>query len=575
MKSRSFWQMKMVKKEIWLDLTVFNQNYEGYISFIRTVQPSDDDEGETTGDDYEEEDQAPEFWVQFESSIRYVDFPDLSEIGVERKHAKPENSPRSDVMDVLDWLSDKGVKEIIELRVPDSWDEPHSEEIIEKAIKDFNIEVLDWRRIDLSIRSVKKGAGSSVTDLHLYSSGNWTALEHWTGQNGVVQLESLKKLYVTIVKDNISEDRVLEQEEELTSRLNNISQNQAKWTFEVSPNNWRAARPVRESVMHGGVTESTPELIFRLNDFLRTYKSFQAQQDRNQFRRIKVAIIDNGVDESAFKSEQIAKGRSFVRREHTMGLIDKKKIMRESPWWLSIDAHGTQMAQFICAVDPCCELYIAKVCERRNDITLERVYDAVKWAAAQKVDIISMSLCMYETSEKFQDLVTNVVRSQGIVILCSTADEGNNNQEVWPAKHIDTLAIAACNLNGKLTQWSTDTGAQYHFPGEDITTELVPYDLSRKKISGSSVATALAAGVASLVLACYRYVPLKEGEVEAALRNSRVEKSFKRMRDLAEEANGYNSSVSLNPKYVRPWLVFRERVSGREWFQKHMPGSDA
>lgn len=115
-----------------------------------------------------------------------------------------------------------------------------------------------------------------------------------------------------------------------------------------------------------------------LSSFLKTYKSFQAQQemgqtDKNPFRRVKVAIIDNGVDESAFKPEQIAKGRSFVHREHSAGQNGRKKIMRESPWWLSVDAHGTQMAQFICTIDPWCELYIAKVCESRNDVTLASV----------------------------------------------------------------------------------------------------------------------------------------------------------------------------------------------------------
>lgn len=120
----------------------------------------------------------PKFRIDFESSIRYVDFPDLDQITVDQFHHL--NSPREDAKVVLDWLSDRGVQKIIELRVPDSWENPHSEEIIEQAIKTFGVEVLDWRRTDLSIKSIKESAGETVRELHLYSSGNWTALSHWT-----------------------------------------------------------------------------------------------------------------------------------------------------------------------------------------------------------------------------------------------------------------------------------------------------------------------------------------------------------------------------------------------------------
>jgi hypothetical protein len=44
-----------------------------------------------------------------------------------------------------------------------------------------------------------------------------------------------------------------------------------------------------------------------------------------------------------------------------------------SSWLFASDPHGTQMANLICALDPGCELYIAKVADDRFGITPERV----------------------------------------------------------------------------------------------------------------------------------------------------------------------------------------------------------
>lgn len=48
---------------------------------------------------------------------------------------------------------------------------------------------------------------------------------------------------------------------------------------------------------------------------------------------------------------------------------------RVSPWMFASDPHGTQMANLICAIDPGCEIYVAKVTERRHGILPRRVAD--------------------------------------------------------------------------------------------------------------------------------------------------------------------------------------------------------
>ena len=90
------------------------------------------------------------------------------------------------------------------------------------------------------------------------------------------------------------------------------------------------------------------------------YKSLQHK--RKQPAKVKVAVIDNGVDHFSFK-QGIADGISFAY--HNNG--------DESNWWLASDPHGTQMAKVLRHTDPYCELFIAKVGNHKKDITAERV----------------------------------------------------------------------------------------------------------------------------------------------------------------------------------------------------------
>lgn len=98
---------------------------------------------------------------------------------------------RYEVLRVMRWLYEvKRVRKIYQLVVPDYFEDPHTEETIEAAIASFEIEILDWRRLDLAVDSINKGA-PKVRTLHLYSSGNQAALSHWFGPEGIVLLHQV------------------------------------------------------------------------------------------------------------------------------------------------------------------------------------------------------------------------------------------------------------------------------------------------------------------------------------------------------------------------------------------------
>lgn len=170
-----------------------------------------------------------------------------------------------------------------------------------------------------------------------------------------------------------------------------------------------------------------------------------------------------------------------------------------------------------------------------------------------------MSLVLYKSHETLRKVI-NIAGSKDIVVICSTADKGNNHQIVYPARYQEeqqqdcVFPIAACDINGKVTSWSTETQAKFHFRGEDVpirTSRLFDPKISKsvprypasptRVVSGSSVATAIAAGTASLILACH--LMAVKGE-EPLGRRQCVQMGFQAMK------------VSPELRYVEPSVVF-------------------
>jgi len=111
----------------------------------------------------------------------------------------------------------------------------------------------------------------------------------------------------------------------------------------------------------------------RLVDFLDGYKHLQEDISNSPQNfpgltadfssRIKVAVIDTGVDETLLDDTfRGTLGASFVSDEGN-----------ESSWWFARELHGTYMAHIIHAIDPYCELKIYQAGEVRDDILPERV----------------------------------------------------------------------------------------------------------------------------------------------------------------------------------------------------------
>ncbi|GAW22634.1 hypothetical protein ANO14919_121760 [Xylariales sp. No.14919] len=479
--------------------------------------------------------------IGFEDILFYVCLPDMNFF---------KESPQCEIRRLFKWLELGGVKTIRHLSIPDSTTRPMCDIIVHEYItKRFSIEKFDWRKLDINLKILTVGTKNEFTELTLYSSGNWGVLYHWASGEGLMALKKLKLVTINIVqldpsiynKAQVQHNRLSrEYEEAFRKRIEKLKPSfelriniKQKWDYPVTrsleskepfvPNlqlldqldpchrliynlcnsnaydssqdntRGRASRPQR-----GGHGKGSDQAVYQ-----RKLKELTQEPSFNiRDCRVKVAILDNGADRirSSIRG-QIAKGVSYVTGGTTSGQI--------LPWWMVSDPHGTQMASLIAKANPFCRLYIARVGRGRKDILPKHAAEAIDWAIKQNVDIISISWVMKKDHAELKSAINRAVTGEGkgrpTLVFCSTADEGVYSGTIYPASYDGVVNVAATDQYGHMTPASAN-GVDILVPGENITADGPSYmeKYSSSRVSGSSVATATAAGIASLALLLLR-----------------------------------------------------------------------
>ncbi|KAL7803582.1 hypothetical protein V8C44DRAFT_343878 [Trichoderma aethiopicum] len=487
---------------------------------------------------------------KFEKVLKYVKCPSL------HSYAQASIQPlgiaatlRTDYneMEIMyNWLRKRGVCQVLDLSVPDRLFSPQSDEIVEKCVNSWNIRILNWRKLDLFLGRFTTKTKEHLRELHLYSSGNSSVHEQWYRE--LPTFPKLKRLFINVVTDILSVKRTEQVGKDLQMNLNgpkniwkdgrcaervrHIFVNEYSWEADVGRQTYRRAPEITNDVVG-------PDL----GAFIRKYQA--ATSRKPGVIRTKVAVIDSGIMGVSGNNKKARQARPLVigsggrapkantampngnpetenmnmspERPNASDLMhcvaDGRSFVNtgdeeEEVWWHASEPHGTQMARLICSVDPCCRLYVAKVAEtRQRGLSPAVVAEAIRWAIRQEVDIISLSLVTYTDNGELSEAIM-AAKKKDIVILCSTVDEGaiTRPSTFNKSTHVnnnDVLEIAACNQYGRLLESSQSTYS-YGFFGHKVHVGQIPFLQSDEHLSGSSVATAIAAGAASLILAFCR-----------------------------------------------------------------------
>ncbi|KAM0226770.1 hypothetical protein ACHAPO_012087 [Fusarium lateritium] len=409
--------------------------------------------------------------LKFESILKYVALPKLVMEGRPRR-SKSNRAPnksmrgRSDLTEIFQWLRDNGVKKIVKVIVLDDQEPCHADSAIEDALIGFDVEIWDWKRLDLSTEVIRKST-DLVREVSLYSSGNNSVLMGWASTDGLPNTDYFPQGYET-------PDRLLSYINDFKLKIEGRSNSR------ITVNDFRDDRNSSyASEFQSRVGDSQSESPW-IHCMMRLSTLLKSACDEAQVRLVKVAIVDDGVDVSLEGLQnKIALGQSFCPYANSSEMM--------TPYFVSSSNHGTSMATLICSLCPMVQLYVARLDQRQTPssnqrhITADSAAQAVRWATDCGVDIISMSwtieTSMTETPEmrSLQDAIRRA------------SDFGG------------CIKIGSASNTGDAMSWVKVEKVDYLLPGSNV-----PFSITEGKTnlheSGSSIATAAASGLAAFLM---------------------------------------------------------------------------
>jgi subtilisin family serine protease len=247
------------------------------------------------------------------------------------------------------------------------------------------------------------------------------------------------------------------------------------------------------------------------------------------FRRpepVRIAILDSGfdrsnpllMDENRQFNPQIKQACSFVHNTEAHEYQDDI-------------GHGSHTLGLLLKVAPCAEIYIAKIAggetldrDSYDDIAevghpyllpLSRpqliIAQAINHAVSKwNVDVISMSFGIREYHGPIKSAIADALH-KGTLMFAAASNDGGNSGRAFPAASPGVFCIHSTNGNGSPSDFNPtahDTDINFSLLGEDVSSHWPAgkngHNAHVKAMSGTSIATPIAAGLAASILSFVR-----------------------------------------------------------------------
>ncbi|KAG5796697.1 hypothetical protein H9Q69_004272 [Fusarium xylarioides] len=207
---------------------------------------------------------------------------------------------------------------------------------------------------------------------------------------------------------------------------------------------------------------------------------------KDPYERVKIAIIDSGLHDTE---------KSHYRAEYK----DFTGVSKNDSW------HGTCCAGIIQGMYEEARLYIARVFERHHADEIEgplRMARAIHWAIEpqRSVDIISISAGFRNYSQELDEAVTKA-KAAGVLVIAAASNWQNTSTVAFPARHnLSTMCIYSTNTGNQSSSFNPEP--RMDTPNFAIIGEGFQHPDQRRneRMSGTSMATAVAAGLAARIV---------------------------------------------------------------------------
>ncbi|KAI0891909.1 hypothetical protein F4806DRAFT_506252 [Annulohypoxylon nitens] len=247
-------------------------------------------------------------------------------------------------------------------------------------------------------------------------------------------------------------------------------------------------------------------LLFSINQHVDPFEVVEARS--RTFEPVRIAILDSGFDpenpllmtDDQRLDPRIKDARNFVHQTAPYDIRDEI-------------GHGTHALGLLLKVATCAQIYIAKVAHRAtlDSDTYDDITKAINYAVSEwKVDIISMSFGIREYNEPMKTAISNALHSQTL-LFAAASNDGANLGRAFPAKYPSVFCIHSTDGNGNPSTFNPtadDKDVNFSLLGEHVSSHWPVGKNGHNEpvnvMSGTSVATQIAAGIAASILSFVR-----------------------------------------------------------------------
>ncbi|KAF5662747.1 intracellular serine protease [Fusarium heterosporum] len=316
----------------------------------------------------------------------------------------------------------------------------------------------------------------------------------------------------------------------------------------------------------GSETENPLSERWMANLFSSIYHFVDLDLDRVE--PVRIAILDSGLDpENPFliedqqsASPRIKEARSFIQGSELHDVRDEI-------------GHGTHALGLLLKVAPCAEIYVARIARREtlDPTTYDDIAKAINYAVEEwGVDIISMSFGIREYHELMSLAISNALNKRTL-LFAAASNDGANLARAFPAKYPSVFCIHSTDGNGNPSAFNptaSETDVNFSLLGESVSSHwpagLNGHNQSVNVMSGTSVATPIAAGLAASILSFVRQQDQETARESESLgpwlkRDNSMDAVFKSMVRQRRGA-GYD--------YITPHVLFDSGSTREDVYRK-------
>ncbi|KAH7275683.1 hypothetical protein B0J15DRAFT_475620 [Fusarium solani] len=237
------------------------------------------------------------------------------------------------------------------------------------------------------------------------------------------------------------------------------------------------------------ITQASSKAWFEELDQLNEVLSSLPNEIDQTYERVRVAVIDTGINGSDVYAKHIRGYRDFV--------TNKDDIKQDNT------GHGTNSVKLVYKVCADAEVYVARVFkyDEADDDTQDLMLKAIEHAKnVWNVDIISIA-SGFERDHALMRRAIKRAASDGTLVFAAASNYGNIRQVTFPARMQDVICVYCTDGRAKVSQ-SINPAAQttksknFAILGEGVS---VPPSI-KEQVTGTSVATSIAAGLAGRLL---------------------------------------------------------------------------